>query len=1054
MKKSLFPALFSTLFLVFTLFTFSLNGYGQSETFSYTGAVQTYVVPDGVTAIRIEAKGAGGGDGDGGAGGAGVCMEGTFYVTAGDVLDVIVGEAGLQYGNSGGGGGGSGVVFGGVPMIVAGAGGGAAQNEAGYDAVTTEDGVNSSGAGGIAGNGGEKGYIYNDCGWASGGGGFYGDGYGGSGTWDGGVLPGTLAGTGAGDSWASGGTGGSDASCTWTYPNLGGWGCGAGGAGGYGGAGGGGYSGGGGGQYLDIVGERGGGGGGSFNDGIDQVNTAGCNTGDGEITISVLCDVLTIEPVEESICEGEEIILDATSASGAAITWDGGVTDGVAFAPPVGVTTYTAISDDLEDCEFSIDIEVIAVPTVSITVDSEEICDGETVTFTEGGDADTYVWDPIDIVSGVPYSPAGIGTVTYTLTGTTGSCEDFATIDVTVYALPTVTATVDPDEICLGEEVVFTGGGDADSYTWDLGVTDGVPFTPAAIGTYTYTVTGVDATTGCENTATVDVTVSDSPTVIATADDEAVCEGDLVTLTGSGAATYTWDGGVTNGVPFAPPLGTTTYTVTGATLSGCEGMATIDITVTAVPTVTATADETEICFGEEITLTGGGADTYTWDGGVTDGVAFAPAGAGTITYTVTGTAGDGCTGTASIDIEVEALPTVIATASPTEICEGESIVFTGSGADIYAWDGGVTDGVPFTPGGSGDIVFNVIGSTLTGCENTASVTITVNPNPTVGATALTTDVCFGESTSVSGTGAMTYTWDGGLADGVTFTPDALGATTYTVTGTNAFGCQGTATITITVTDCEPVVPNFELPSAICVGDCITIRDLTTGAVVAWDWDFGGAASPGTSTEQFPEICVTSAGTYTITLTTTSHTGALSSISNNLEVFNQPSVSAGLDTIIDLGGSADLYAASGILGDFVWTPDQSIECPDCPITTVTPSESDTYTVVFTDINGCKGSDTVMVLVNFKEGVGVPTAFTPNGDGFNDVLFIKGYALASVSLIVYNRYGEMVFETTDQSIGWDGTFNTRDENPGVFTWVLQYEYLNGKKGKQKGNTTLIR
>jgi hypothetical protein len=58
------------------------------------------------------------------------------------------------------------------------------------------------------------------------------------------------------------------------------------------------------------------------------------------------------------------------------------------------------------------------------------------------------------------------------------------------------------------------------------------------------------------------------------------------------------------------------------------------------------------------------------------------------------------------------------------------------------------------------------------------------------------------------------------------------------------------------------------------------------------------------------------------------------------------------------------------------------------------------------------------------------------------------------VIYNRYGEVVFETYDQNIGWDGTFMEKDENPGVFTWVLQYDFVSGKKGMQKGNTTLIR
>lgn len=1042
--------------LIFLFFTqlFTVNSWTQTESFAYTGAVQTYTVPAGVSSIRIVVRGGSGGDGDGGVGGLGACMEGSFAVSPGDELDVIVGGQGLQYGNAGGGGGGSGVVFEGAPWIIAGGGGGAAINADGHDAVTTEDGVNSSGAGGVGGDGGEKGYVTGDCGWASGGGGFYGNGYGGDGTWDGGALPGTLGGDGAGDSWADGGAGGEDGSCTWTYPNLGAWGCGGGGAGNYGGAGGGGYSGGGGGQYVDAdFTARGGGGGGSFNDGYDQVNTAGCHDGEGEIEITVLCTELELEPVADMVCEGEEIILDATSAGGGTITWDGGVVNGIGFIPPLGVTTYTAISDDEDDCELSIEIEVVSVPDLTLTADVDEICLGEAVTFTVEGVADVFVWDPVDVEAGVPYIPGVPGTETYTVEGSVGDCASEASIEITVHDLPAVTASVDETEICLGDEVVFTGAG-ADDYSWDFGVIDGVAFEPAIVGLTTYTVTGTDVLTGCANTASIDVTVYDIPDVAASASDTDICLGEEIVLTGSGAATYVWDGGVLDGVPFAPPSGVTVYNVTGTSADGCENMASIEITVTELPDVTASADLTEICTGDEIVLSGGGADSYTWDMGVEDGVAFEPVGIGVITYTVTGTAGDGCSGMASIDVLVHDLPSVVANAEPSSVCEGESITFSGAGAVTYVWDGGIVDGVPTPMLTAGDYIFSVVGTSADGCENSAEVEVVVHENPEVGAVALTTEVCFGESTTLNGTGAMSYAWDGGLTDGVSFTPEALGIFTYTVVGTNEFGCQGTASITINVIDCEPVVPGFELLSPACVGDCFEIKDLTTGGVVGWEWDFGGASDPNTSTDQNPTICVNSPGNFVISLTTTSHTGAVSTITEELTVFENPVVNAGTDTIIDLGGDAILSVFPDLDGDYIWSPSKFIECSDCPITTVTPEESETYLVEFYDENGCYGSDTVMVLVNFREGVGVPTAFSPNGDGVNDVLFVKGYALKSIYFAVYNRYGELLFKTTSQDIGWDGTHQNRPENPGVFTWVLQYEYLNGKKGSQKGNTTLVR
>lgn len=1010
------------------IFLFLFNGahlVAQVTTFVFTGAVQTYTVPVGVTAIQIECWGAQGGsatglDGVPAPGGLGGYSIGELGVTPGQVLQVYVGGAGASFGAGGFNGGGQ------AATNYGSAGGGGSDVRIGAYAFADRVIVGGGGGGGAFGSYGNAGGH---------GGGLVG----GTGSSGGGFTAGTggtqVAGGAAGCCYgaAIGGTFGLGAS-PGDYHNAGG------GGGWYGGGSG--------------AGHAGAGGGSSYIAGVVAGSTlTGVRSGNGEVIIEVLCSGLDLEPVSDTICEGEEIILDATSVGGGTITWDGGVVNGVSFAPLLGTTTYTATSSDPEDCELTIDITVLAAPTVTITVDETEICDGETVTFTEGGDADTYVWDPIDVISGTPYTPAGIGTATYTLTGTTGICENTATIDVTVNVLPVVTASTDFTEICLGESVVFTGGGAA-TYLWDMGVTDGVAFTPAAFGTVTYTVVGTDAA-GCENTASVDVTVNDAPTVTAAADATDVCEGDLVTLTGGGAATYVWDGGVTDGVAFAPALGTTTYTVIGTTVSGCENTASIDITVNPNPIVSATADLTTICLGDEITLTGGGAVSYVWDLGVMDGVAFAPASVGTVTYTVTGTGVGGCEGIASVDILVEDVPTVTATASPTEICLGETITFNGGGADSYTWDGGVLNGVPFSPAAAGTFDFTVIGATSgSGCENTAMVSVTVNPNPSVTASATSTDVCFGESTTLTGAGADTYVWDGGIGNGIPFTPGAMGSTTYTVTGTNAFGCEGTASIIINVIDCEPVVPLFSMPERACVGDCFEITDESTGAVASWSWNFGGAATPGTSTEQNPVICVTTAGAFTVELTTTSSTGAVSSVSHSVNVFDNPVLVAVQDTIIDLGGSATLVGATFSTGSFEWVPSKDVDCPTCQITSANPAESTTYAVYFEDENGCTTSDTVMVLVNFVEGVGVPTAFSPNGDGYNDVLFIKGYALESVSLVVYNRYGEVVFETNDQNIGWDGTFKNREENPGVFTWALQYQFINGKSGSKKGNTTLIR
>jgi len=162
---------------------------------------------------------------------------------------------------------------------------------------------------------------------------------------------------------------------------------------------------------------------------------------------------------------------------------------------------------------------------------------------------------------------------------TSSSSGGFAYLYAVSSCLPLpVNAGVD-QTVCVGIAVTLSGSG-ATSYTWDNGVSNGVPFTPA-VGSLTYTVTG---TTGsCSNTDHVVVTVNALPTVNAGVD-QTVCAGIAVTLSGSGATSYTWDNGVTNGTPFTP-LSTTTYTVTG-TDNGCQNTDQVLVTVNSVDNYT------------------------------------------------------------------------------------------------------------------------------------------------------------------------------------------------------------------------------------------------------------------------------------------------------------------------------------------------------------------------------------------------------------------------------------------------------------------------------------
>jgi hypothetical protein len=375
--------------------------------------------------------------------------------------------------------------------------------------------------------------------------------------------------------------------------------------------------------------------------------------------------------------------------------------------------------------------------------------------------------------------------------------------------------------ICAGDQVTLNASG-ANTYSWNNSVSNGIGFIPSA--NTTYTVTGTNTATGCTNTDQVVVTVNALPTVNA-GNDQTICAGTSVTLSGTGADTYSWDNSIINGIGIIPTANST-YTVTGTnTATGCANTDQVVVTVNPLPIVNSGNDQT-ICAGTSVTLSGTGADTYSWNNGVSNGIGFIPT--ANSTYTVIGTnTATGCTNTDQVVVTVNALPTVNAGNDQT-ICAGTSVSLSGTGADTYSWDNGVSSGIGFIP--FANTTYTVTGTnTVTGCTNTDQVVVTVNALPTVNAGNDIT-ICAGTSVSLSGTGADTYSWDNSVSNDVAFTPAANA--TYTVTGTNtATSCTNTDQVAMSV-NALPTV-NAGNDQTICAGTSVTLSG--TGAdTYSWD----------------------------------------------------------------------------------------------------------------------------------------------------------------------------------------------------------------------------
>jgi hypothetical protein len=463
----------------------------------------------------------------------------------------------------------------------------------------------------------------------------------------------------------------------------------------------------------------------------------------------------------------------------------GGATTPSITVSPSSTTTYTCtVTANGQSCSSSQTITVNPLPTVNAGAD-QTVCAGTSVTLSGTG-ANTYTWNN-GASNAASFTPTS--TTTYSVTGTDANgCINTDQVTVNVNALPTVNAGSD-QTICAGNSVTLSGQG-ANSYSWNNGVNNGVAFTSSA--TTTYTVTGTNTATGCSNTDQVTVNVNTLPTVNAGAD-QTICAGTSITLSGSGATTYTWNNNVSNGVAFTPSA-TATYTVTGTnSTTGCSNTDQVTVNVNALPTVNAGTDQI-VCAGTAVTLSGSGATTYTWNNNVSNGIAFTPS--ATTNYTVTGTnSTTGCSNTDQVTVNVNALPTVNAGVDQT-VCAGTAVSLSGSGATTYSWNNGIQNSVAFLPLQTNSFV--VIGTDAqTGCENSDTVIVAVNALPTVDAGQDLT-ICKGDTIILSGSGASTYIWNNNVLDGQAFNPTST--QTYVVEGTDNNNCVNTDSITVTVNE--------------------------------------------------------------------------------------------------------------------------------------------------------------------------------------------------------------------------------------------------------------
>jgi hypothetical protein len=448
-------------------------------------------------------------------------------------------------------------------------------------------------------------------------------------------------------------------------------------------------------------------------------NGYGCT---GTKTLSIVAysyPTIGLTPVTGTICAVTSYTIKALT-SGLSYTWQPGVlTTSVIVVTPSVTTVYTVTGkNNTTGCASTRTAVVVVNPFSAVSANPSTICIGQTATLSAQG-ASSYTWSTGPNTSSITVSPTV--TTVYTVTGTGSGCTSSLTLTLTVNPNPTVTASASPTAICSGQSTTLTAGG-ATTYSWNPGGSTANPFIASPGSTTVYTVTGTSA--GCSRTKTVSVNVSPTPT-ISLPSQTVICTGYSVTLTASGATSYSWStGAVTNTILVSSPTATTqNYTVTGTTGS-CSGSKTIKVIIIPPPNITAVASPSTICAGGTSTLTGysGLVGSYTWTPGPVNNNPITVMPTANTVYTVTAR-NAGCSGSNTVQVNIQT-PTVVATPNPATICLGNSSILSGSGASTYTWNTGpTTSSISVSP--TVTTTYSVTGTTSIGCVGTGTAMVAV-----------------------------------------------------------------------------------------------------------------------------------------------------------------------------------------------------------------------------------------------------------------------------------------------------------------------------------------
>jgi len=787
--------------------------------------------------------------------------------------------------------------------------------------------------------------------------------------------------------------------------------------------------------------------------GIYTVTVTDGNNCSNNTNINLTVNALPVPAITgtTAFCQGDNSNLNAGAGYNNYLWSNGEVTQ------VINVTTagnYIVTVTDANGCSANTNTAITVNPNpVPVINGGTGICQGTSTTLNVPGTYSTYLWSTGDLTSSISVNAAGNYGVTVT---SAFGCVGSTSTAMIINPLPTpiisgITA------VCQGFTTTFDAGAGYSAYSWSNGATTQT-ISPGVAGSYTVTVTDGN---GCQNNTSSSLTVNALPVPSISGDFE-FCQGDNSNINANaGYVSYLWSDGTTGQLINVNTAGNYTVTVTDG--NGCVASASSLIVVNPLP-VPAITGVNEICQGNTTTFNAGNYVSYIWStGDLTAGMTTGTAG----TYTVTVTDLNGCVNNTSETLTVYQLPTA-AISGVSTICFGQTtsfnIDFTGAapfhatysnGTSTLAYStGALTASINVSPGTT--TTYNLLTISDAHCLGTigGSAMVTVNPLPEP---LISGDlaICDGETTSLAATSGFTsYSWSNSNTQSA-ITTGTGGIYTVTVIDNN--GCSGTSPAVNLIVNAVPVVLFTNDTSLTCSVPQINFTNLSLYVPgSSFEWTFGDGSGAVAAN---PSHLYFAPGNYPVSLVITTPAGCVSSNSSQVEIMFFPLPEADFVTATPVAnvfnGKIDFVDRSANAVSWYWEfgdGDKSIE--QNPNHYYNEVGDYHVALTVTNIAGCVDRYEDVIVIN---PFYIPNAFTPNGDGINDLFYYSGYDLdvSRYNMKIFNRWGQLVFTGQDENDNWNGvTLDGVTAPGGTYVYRLEVKTKGGKEYVFDGQVNLVR